>query len=233
MPTTRIAQPTTTARCGEIRPAKTWATADARIRGRDDAGHRMVVDADDVRQERRCDRREQSGHSEAGERRDGGDGEHGTNLRWYRKSLQHQCFRCAPRFPGRRGRPRRPAQPTPMCTMKLSCRGCGAYWTSRPASSGPTPESADIGRRRHRRGAVMPARRRRFDDRGGRGAGEDACRQPRQHAADQAAAYRIGDQEDRRRWRARTQRLRAESGACRSRRTTARTATSANSTPPA
>ena len=121
--------------------------------------------------------------------------EHAAHLGGHRKPLHTDVSGALATFPARSAPRPRPAPSSPMCTTKVKCRGCGAYWTSSPASSGPPPRPPTLAIVATAAAAGLPMRRCRFDDRGGRGAGEDAGRQPRQHAADQQQRHRIGDQE--------------------------------------
>ena len=112
-----------------------------------------------------------------------------------RKGVVYQCVRCVATFPARSA-PRRPRGSSSRCARrKPSRRGCGAYWTSSPARSGPPPRPATL--------AIVATAEALVCQCGGAASitaavavpVKDAGRKPRQQATDQKERHRIGHQE--------------------------------------
>ena len=110
-----------------------------------------------------------------------------------------------------------------MCSAKARCRGCGAYCTRSPASSGPRPRPPMLATVATAAARVRHDSRRGLDHRRGGRAGEDARRQSGQKPTDQQFGHRVGDQEDRGAEPVRTPRRPAAPAGARRRRSSGRT----------
>ena len=129
MPTTRIAQPSASARVRR-RSGRTHSLGERRGDEDRDAigsGHRMVVDADDVRQRTTVrPQAEQPITAKPANARDGGDDEDRRAPRAARaQPLKTDGLPVRCEFPVRRHTAAAASSTSPMCTTNVSCSGCG------------------------------------------------------------------------------------------------------------
>ena len=222
MPATRIAQPTTSARFGAIRPANNWVTADA-TNTADATAPATAWLTTPMTSDRNAGATEANSPVTAKPanaamaaivntpRTSGGTAS--------RCSPMRSCALGGFRHHQNRDRGQ---QNQPDVHDECQMEGLGCVLDQQAGQQRAAAKTADVGGSCHRGGAVVPIRRCRFDDRGGGGAGEDARRQPGQARGPRAAAAQNRRPGTPPRWRARTRCLPTAPAAARWRPTTGR-----------